>query len=202
MTGKSMGMLAAAAVLAAASGSAMAAFTPTGTDTFDRTFDPMGGAVTFAGTVATLGTITLDVPSTVTFTFLGREAAYTDTFTAGGMSFTNKSVPIGYSISFDAAAGLLDFSFSDKTGAVAANGEVFDTTSPLGWGVLEGATSSYGAFDYIVGFNDTAPHKDFDDMLIGITVMPVSAVPEPETYAMMLAGLGGVGLVAYRRRRQ
>lgn len=28
----------------------------------------------------------------------------------------------------------------------------------------------------------------------------VAAVPEPETYALMLAGLGAVGFVAYRRR--
>ena len=30
---------------------------------------------------------------------------------------------------------------------------------------------------------------------------PVAAVPEPETYALMLAGLGGLGVVARRRKR-
>ncbi|NYE60511.1 hypothetical protein FHW58_001663 [Duganella sp. 1224] len=33
-------------------------------------------------------------------------------------------------------------------------------------------------------------------------VSAVTAVPEPETYAMMLAGLGAVGMLARRRRRQ
>jgi hypothetical protein len=31
-------------------------------------------------------------------------------------------------------------------------------------------------------------------------VLTVSAVPEPETYAMMLAGLGLIGFIAYRRK--
>jgi hypothetical protein len=33
-----------------------------------------------------------------------------------------------------------------------------------------------------------------------ITTVPVAAIPEPETYAMLLAGLGLMGLVARRRR--
>ncbi|MBQ1764805.1 MAG: PEP-CTERM sorting domain-containing protein [Aquincola sp.] len=34
------------------------------------------------------------------------------------------------------------------------------------------------------------------------TALNVAAVPEPETYALMLAGLAGVGLAARRRRAQ
>jgi hypothetical protein len=33
-----------------------------------------------------------------------------------------------------------------------------------------------------------------------VTDFAVTAVPEPETYALMLAGLGGVGFMARRRK--
>jgi len=45
-------------------------------------------------------------------------------------------------------------------------------------------------------FNDKGGDKDFDDMVIRVAV---SAVPEPETFVMLLAGLGQMGFVARRR---
>jgi hypothetical protein len=57
-----------------------------------------------------------------------------------------------------------------------------------------------------VGFEDTPKFvlSDWDDFTFFATNLrrdPPPAVPEPEAYAMLLAGLGIVGFVAKRRRR-
>jgi hypothetical protein len=56
-----------------------------------------------------------------------------------------------------------------------------------------------GLYDLVIGFNDSlAVDGDYDDFVIGLTV---TAVPEPETFALMLAGLGAIGFIARRRRQ-
>jgi len=196
------------AALAFSSAGAMAGFNEQATnshDTLNQAFDPnlpAPGGVSFAGTYATLGTITADGSShfKVTYTFLGREAAYKNTMVLdmGALSFDNKHTALGTSFVTYQGDGLLDFSFFDVKGYGTANGDVFAKSPRISWGLLDGATSSYGDFDYIIGLNDSAPGKtrDYDDMVVGISV---TAVPEPETYALMMAGLGCLAVVARRR---
>jgi len=54
----------------------------------------------------------------------------------------------------------------------------------------------------LINRNTAAAGNDFalDDVFLG-TTSTVTPVPEPETYALMLAGLGIVGAVARRRRK-
>ena len=50
-----------------------------------------------------------------------------------------------------------------------------------------------------VDFGGTANQTGFDNITFGTSV-PVPGVPEPETYALMLAGLGVLGFIARRRK--
>lgn len=58
------------------------------------------------------------------------------------------------------------------------------------------ATANFAEIDYL----EIIPSGKFF-FIDNITVTSISAVPEPETYAMMLSGLGLVGFVARRRSK-
>lgn len=61
------------------------------------------------------------------------------------------------------------------------------------------ACSAAGAAAGCIGFVTAEKATTYVDFNVSISASPV-AVPEPETYAMLLAGLGIVGMVARRRR--
>jgi hypothetical protein len=86
--------------------------------------------------------------------------------------------------SYGVSAGV---GFTDQTGRPGYNG-LLDGSGTAG-SFLAG-----GAFDLAAGSQDSGG-------IAGRYVFAVRAVPEPETYAMLLAGLGIVGFVARRRRK-
>ena len=57
----------------------------------------------------------------------------------------------------------------------------------------------FGTFDYVLGFSNGG-QRGFDDMRVGVNA--VAAVPEPEVFALMLAGIGAVAFAASRRAKQ
>ena len=57
-----------------------------------------------------------------------------------------------------------------------------------------------GTYDLILGFNDgMRVDSDYDDIVVGLKE---AAIPEPEAYLLMLAGLAAVGFGSRRRSRR
>ena len=134
-------------------------------------------------------TLSLDHLSNVTFTFMGREAAYVNKlFTFGSGQYTN-AVAVNTSVSFNyVTAGVLDFGFqSNSTGPVFTNPSVRIA-------FMKNASSDKA----LALFNDAGWDSDYDDMGVQISV---TSVPEPESYAMLLAGLGLMGTIVRRDRK-
>jgi hypothetical protein len=143
---------------------------------------------------------------TLTATFLGFEAIDTDTFTftLSSGTLSNKGA-LNASISGAVGAGPLSFTFADVSqGTAIGNGQnLGDFTSYAVLGSFAGSVFTPftlgGTYDLILGFNDgLRVDSDYDDMVVGLKV---TAVPEPETYALLMAGLGAIGFVARRRRK-
>ena len=171
---------------------------------------PAGTLVNVGGRESALISTTTGL---LTATFLGFEALDTDTFTftLGSGTLTNKTaVPDVSSIFGNVGAGDLNFTFADIfTGTTVGNGGIgvgvsgmFTSYMVFGTGVGAAFTpyTKGGLYDLVLGFNDGLQvDGDYDDMIVGLKVV---AIPEPESYALLLAGLGAVGFIARRRQRQ
>jgi hypothetical protein len=191
----------AASAIALVSGAAQAqiSFTTTGSVSFTQTFDPDGGVfASGAYTSGDMGYFTADADGRYSLTYLGQESTYDDgvRIVADGQAL-HESDTIGTTIIGSMTMGsLLDFTFFSSGGDDVANGVGMSGHSSFA--VLgRNVTTSAGTFAYIVGYNDSYRHDDWDDFVIGIN--PMAPVPEPSSYALLLAGLGVVGFSARRR---
>jgi hypothetical protein len=195
--GMKTALAASAIALLSGAASAQIAFTSTGSVTFTQTFNPDGGVfASGAYTSGDTGFFTAETDGSFSLTYLGQESTYDDgvKIVANGQEL-HESDAIGSWISGPMTMGsLLDFTFFASGGEDVANGEV--TSGHSTFAVLgRNVTTSMGTFAYVVGYNDSYRHDDWDDYVIGINPM----VPEPSSYAMLLAGLGVVAFAARRR---
>ena len=155
------------------------------------------------------GTLISNVTGTFTATYLGQVASFANFFLAGG-SELNGGRPmkglgiagIGNTISTDVTAGeKVDFAFSrDNDGdnvadlPLVSNGDSLQARR----GILMflntfGLTDASGdAFDFLIGFNDSAPDNDYDDYVVGVTA--VNAVPVPAALPLLASAFGVFGL--------
>lgn len=139
-----------------------------------------------------LGKLYSDETVAISATYLGKEAGDKNSFTLGDQVLLD-SVAVGTSVSYVFDAGLIDFTFKDLTlGTSVSNGTVGGTPS---FAFLKG----YGDYAFLIGFNDSgSTDKDYDDFVVGIKYECIP-IPEPESFAMMLAGLGLMGFRSTRR---
>lgn len=193
-----------ATVLFIVSGSVSAGLSFVVTDTATRTeaFNIGGFATLPIGSSLSVGHLDFTGPGSqmITYTFLGQESGYNNKFydVSGGNALF-ESDPIGTSVSsWVNISGPLSFKFEGNVDKFAVNGGPWDKGTSIG---LIGTNMQVGStvYDFVIGYNDSAGQKylgDWDDFVIG-----VSAVPEPETYAMLLIGLGLIGFSLRNQRR-
>jgi hypothetical protein len=152
-----------------------------------------------------------DAPAELTFTYLGKEAGHRNSFTfdlegtSVGTFATNSSTSgvSAFEVSLN-ELGYLELTFKDVTTGKQAFSGYAGTNDRNSWfGFLEVSEINFGMgageYDYLILFNDDYADNDYNDMVVGVKA--VQAIPEPETYALMLAGLGVVGFMARRRRQ-
>lgn len=123
--------------------------------------------------------------------------------------FTSNTPTVTQSFSSNASSYIVTFDLAQRPGnreslQVTLDGQV------LSGGLLTPASSAVSSYSYTVsgltGSNHTLQFKGvnnsgaYDSSLFLDNVSVTAAVPEPETYAMLMAGLAMVGVVARRRK--
>jgi len=159
------------------------------------------------------GSLQVDLaPANLKFTYLGKQAGHKNSFTYdfGGSSQNGFFTTDIRGTNFEARVseeGYLELMFKDVTTSKQAFSGYAETNPYNSWfGFLEVSEIDFGdgagEYDYLILFNDDYSDNDYNDMAVGVRAVPdVRMIPEPETYALMLAGLGVVGFMARRRRQ-
>ncbi|MGQ5702152.1 PEPxxWA-CTERM sorting domain-containing protein [Sandaracinobacteroides sp. A072] len=145
--------------------------------------------------------------------FAGHSAGYTNYLRllvngvdTGIEGLNNQTSALGESLNFGAvqAGDVLtfairvsntgDFFYSDRN--LNADGITHIYSAPYAGGDFGIPAGVYVGFEDILGGGD----KDYDDLRFVFTNVSGGAVPEPATWAMLIAGFGLVGFAARRRR--
>jgi PEP-CTERM motif len=159
-----------------------------------------GEPATITGTLTSgqWGFLSASTAGIFSATYFGNESGFDNLYvTINGQLLETNS--LGSTISTNIEAGTVPFAFTDSNGGAFVNGD--SQTPVLGFSIIQGQENQYGDFDYILGFNDSFDSDaDYDDFVVGVKFV-AAAVPEPETYAMMMIGLAMIGFTARRNKK-
>jgi hypothetical protein len=140
----------------------------------------------------------------VAFASEGTLSAWEEVFVKTGNSVRSTSYsidPLTFAYGGVPSGAELIFKIDDKTsGYTYYSGAASNNPDDFAHSV---AFYNYYNGKTLVGFEDLydGGDKDFDDIVFLVSnVSRIPLVPEPETYAMMLAGLGVMGVMVRRRR--
>lgn len=159
----------------------------------------------YAFPIAAPGTEGLKVFATggeIIATYEGNSAAFSnDLYLGSTFIFNNHTTPVGTSVSLGTFAAGTELPFRmhvNNTGDDFFTGP--DSLNPDGHEHAR-VQSDWLPHTTLVSFEDlyNGPF-DYNDLSFSFT-NTVAAVPEPETYAMLLAGLGLIGYFARRRKQ-
>lgn len=149
--------------------------------------DVLGGGV--AGTFG--ANLWLSGPAQITYTYVGKEAGWTNRFEAPGGAFvTGTSGSVDSFSVLQTVAGYLDFTFLTRAGLVGNGGNNLQSVPSF-------FTQRLAAGSVMIGLDDggAGPDSDFDDLVLRVDA---TSVPEPATLAVLGAGLLFLGVI--RRR--
>ena len=157
-----------------------------------------------------LGAIGIGTPRTFNGSVIQSVGTFTDTYTFslpdnGGSGYSVINFPLAFgTFSFNTIFSALTLYSAGTNGLIGGGDDVSLAT----------ATSLSGAGELVLSFGPSAAGNYFLDVFGrtdgatgglysgSISVSPVLApVPEPESYAMLLAGLGVMGAIAVRRNK-
>jgi hypothetical protein len=141
----------------------------------------------------------------LTYTYLGFEAGYTNTFVVDSkLCFRNKGVgktSVGANCSATTTGAALDFALWTSLGSPALD-TVVQGNEPTSAGKKDHSIGFIreSDFSFLILWDDSGAQKDsdFDDLAVRVTFAPAS-VPEPGSLALF--GLGLLGLAHAARRR-
>jgi hypothetical protein len=166
------------------------------------------------------GTGKTPLGATLTYTYEGFEAAYTNVAftTPSNALFVNynatvnatpltasvvgQSQTVGFNFT-NANPALVPFLFqSISGGTTATNGGSVTSTAAIAFVVVNNGLTAYAFFDD----SGAGPDADYDDMVVRIDYTPPSSnggsTPLPAALPLFATGLGAMGLVGWRRKRK